>query len=220
VSVIEVENLRVTYAAQEPSFTLAVEALQVAAGEELCIVGGSGSGKTTLLHALSGIIRPASGKVRIAGQDLSNLSEAALDQFRAKHVGYVFQTFNLLQPLSALENVSLAATLAGQTRKAARSAASTLLREMGLESQLDRLPSQLSVGQCQRVALARAMVNQPQLVLADEPTANLDPTNRDKALASLRNSVKELGCALVIVTHEPQVQASFARTLDLDKEAS
>jgi len=217
VSVIEIENLRVAYSSDETGFTLSLESLQVDAGEELCIMGGSGSGKTTLLHALSGIIRPTSGEICIAGQDLSKMGEAELDGFRAQHIGYVFQTFNLLQPLTALENVAIAASLAGKSQRESRNAAAALLKEMDLESHINRRPSELSVGQSQRVALARALVNTPTLLLADEPTASLDPANAERALASLRAAAQNRGSALVVVTHEPSVQAQFSRVLDLDE---
>ena len=217
MSVIEIENLRVAYSSEETGFTLSLESLQVDTGEELCIVGGSGSGKTTLLHALSGIIRPTSGKICIAGQDLSKMGEAELDGFRAQHIGYVFQTFNLLQPLTALENVAIAASLAGKSQRESRNAAAALLKEMDLESHLNRRPSELSVGQSQRVALARALVNTPTLLLADEPTASLDPTNAERALTSLRAAAQNRGSALVVVNHEPSVQAQFSRVLDLDE---
>ena len=217
MSVIEIENLRVAYSSDETGFTLSLESLQVDAGEELCIVGGSGSGKTTLLHALSGIIRPTSGEICIAGQDLSKMGEAELDGFRAQHIGYVFQTFNLLQPLTALENVAIAASLAGKSQRESRNAAAALLKEMDLESHINRRPSELSVGQSQRVALARALVNTPTLLLADEPTASLDPANAERALASLRAAAQNRGSALVVVTHEPSVQAQFSRVLDLDE---
>ena len=217
MSVIEIENLRVAYSSDETGFTLSLESLQVDAGEELCIMGGSGSGKTTLLHALSGIIRPTSGEICIAGQDLSKMGEAELDGFRAQHIGYVFQTFNLLQPLTALENVAIAASLAGKSQRESRNAAAALLKEMDLESHINRRPSELSVGQSQRVALARALVNTPTLLLADEPTASLDPANAERALASLRAAAQNRGSALVVVTHEPSVQAQFSRVLDLDE---
>ncbi len=151
---------------------LDIAEFRVAAGEQMVLVGRSGCGKTTLLHVIAGISRPDSGKVRIDDWDITLMSEAECDRFRAEHIGYVFQTFNLLRGFSALENVLLAMRFTG--RRADRARARQLLERVGLGHRMTHKPAMLSVGEQQRVAVARALANRPKLLLADEPTANVD----------------------------------------------
>ena len=187
----------------------------VAAGEQVVLVGRSGCGKTTLLHVIAGISRPTSGRVRIEGWDLALLAEAEVDQFRAERIGYVFQTFNLLPSFTALENVQLGMTF-GRLRSD-RGRARHLLDRVGLGHRLTHKPTQLSVGEQQRVAVARALANRPQLLLADEPTANVDMGNQQNIIDLLRETCHEEKVALVLVTHAPEVAEQFERIEYLEK---
>ena len=178
----------------------------------VALSGESGLGKTTLLHLISGILRPDSGTVRLDGTELSSLSEAARDRLRARTVGYIFQTFNLLPALTCLENVLLAMSFGPG---ADRSHAEALLRRVGLGERLHYRPRQLSTGQQQRVAVARALANRPKLVLADEPTGNLDAVNSREALRLIRETCAEHEAALLLVSHEREVLGQFPSVLEL-----
>jgi putative ABC transport system ATP-binding protein len=191
---------------------LDIPEFSLAKGEQVALRGASGTGKTTLLHVIAGIVRAEAGSVKVAGADMAGLDEAARDAWRAKHVGYVFQTFNLLQAFSALENVALASMFAGEAKLGR---AKELLARVGMEERLDYLPRKLSIGQQQRVAVARALVNAPALVLADEPTGNLDRANADTALTLLRETCRESGAALLVVSHDERVVQQFERVVDL-----
>ena len=192
-----------------------IAAYEVEAGEQLAMVGRSGCGKTTLLHVIAGISRPDSGRVMIDGWDVTRLTEAESDQFRAEKVGYVFQTFNLLAGFSALENVLLGMTFAG--KRSSRSRACRLLERVGLDHRTTHKPSMLSVGEQQRVAVARALANRPKLLLADEPTANIDSANQQQVIDLLRETCGEEDVALLIVTHSPEVADQFDRVDHLEK---
>jgi len=185
---------------------LDVPHLEIVDRDQLCVTGGSGTGKTTLLHCLAGIIVPVAGSVHHDETDLSGLSEPRRDWFRAQHIGYVFQTFNLLRGLSCTENVALAAAIAGQSSAAADARARELLERVGLAQRRDAPARSLSVGEQQRVAIARALVNSPRVVLADEPTANLDERSSDVVLDLLLEITREVGSILVLVTHESRVR--------------
>lgn len=188
----------------------------VAAGEQVLLMGRSGAGKTTLLHIIAGISRPDSGSVEIAGREISRLPEAERDRFRAEHLGYVFQTFNLLPGFTALENVLLGMSFGG-ARRADRSRAEQLLDRVGLARRLTHRPAQLSVGEQQRVAVARAIVHRPQLLLADEPTANVDAKHQQQIVDLLRQTCREEQVALLMVTHAPQVAEQFERVEQLEQ---
>jgi len=186
--------------------------LEVAPGEWLAIMGPSGCGKSTLLHLLGGLDTADGGSVLVGGQDLSRLSEARRAVLRREHVGYVFQFFNLVQDLTVAENVELPLVLVGKSRAEARRRRQALLDEMGL-GDLDRaLPSQLSGGEQQRVALARALANQPQVLLADEPTGNLD-TEAARQVLGVLDRQHAAGQTIVMVTHDPRVGAAADRVL-------
>jgi ABC-type lipoprotein export system ATPase subunit len=188
---------------------------RVAEGERMVLMGRSGSGKTTLLHIIAGISRPDSGKVVVDGLDITRLAEAGRDRFRADKIGYVFQTFNLLPAFTALENVMLGMTFSRGKPDAARARA--LLDRVGLAGRLTHKPAQLSVGEQQRVSVARALANKPKLLLADEPTANVDPANQQAIIDLIRETCQEENVALVLVTHAPEVAEQFQRIERLEE---
>ncbi len=174
--------------------------LEVAAGESVAVVGPSGSGKTTLLMVLAGLERPSSGSVRVAGRNLETLSEDDLARFRRCHMGIVFQAFHLVPSMTALENVALPLEFAGDA--AAREKAGSWLRAVGLAGRLDHFPSQLSGGEQQRVALARAFAPEPPILLADEPTGNLDADTGRRIMDLLFGLSAQRGTTLILVTHD------------------
>lgn len=179
------------------------------AGEQMALVGRSGCGKTTLLHVIAGISRADRGRVEIDGLDISRLSEVGRDKFRADKLGYVFQTFNLLPGFTALENVILGMTFA--SGKHERQRAIDLLERVGLAERSHHRPPELSVGEQQRVAVARALANQPKLLLADEPTANIDPANQQAVVDLIRGTCHDEDVALLLVTHSMEVAEQFDR---------
>src|SRR5438477_442766 len=185
--------------------------LEVKAGEVVAILGRSGSGKSTLLNLLGGLDRPDSGRIVLGGQELTGLTPRGLGRARLHHVGFVFQSFHLIEELSGAENVLLPAQLPGAPRGGARRGRE-LIQELGLVAIADRRPHELSGGEQQRFAIARALVNDPELVLADEPTGNLDQENGAAVLELLRGLG---GRAVVLVTHEPQAAAVADRVLHL-----
>ena len=192
-----------------------VSALSVARGEQVALVGRSGRGKTTLLNIIAGIVRPSRGSVRVAGVDLATLGEGARDRFRGKHIGMVFQTFNLLQPFTAVENVLLGALFSGRAGAAHQARARELLRRVGLGDRCDHRPNELSVGQQQRVAICRALIHEPDLILADEPLGNQDPTTGEQVLGMLLEIARDEGRTVVMVTHDPDSAALMQRIVDL-----
>lgn len=192
---------------------LDVERFELADGEQAVLVGSSGGGKTTLLNIISGISTPDSGRVVIDGHDLAAMPEVKRDRFRAQRIGFVFQTFNLLPAFSALENVLLGMSFSGG--KSSRSRARELLETVGLGHRLQNRPGQLSVGEQQRVAVARALANKPSLLLADEPTANVDVANQDRILKLIRDACKEQDVSLLMVTHSLDVVDQFERVEQL-----
>jgi ABC-type lipoprotein export system ATPase subunit len=188
--------------------------LDVAAGESLAIMGPSGSGKSTLLHLLGGLDRPTAGAAWLAGQRVDRLGERALARLRRDAVGFVFQAFHLMDELTAAENVELPALLAGRSPRAARRRALELLDRVGLADRAAHLPSALSGGQRQRVAVARALVNDPLVVLADEPTGNLDSAATLDVLRLL-DSLRAAGQTLVVVTHDERIAATADRLISM-----
>jgi putative ABC transport system ATP-binding protein len=193
---------------------LDINEFAVAPGEQVLLMGRSGCGKTTLLHIIAGISRPDQGVVRVNGTNIVPLSEHQRDLFRAQHLGYVFQTFNLLAGFSALENVLLGMSFGGKVNE---SRAKHLLDRVGLSHRLTHKPTMLSVGEQQRVAVARALANQPKLLLADEPTANVDTKHQQQIIDLIRDTCREENVALLMVTHSPQVAEQFERVEQLDQ---
>jgi putative ABC transport system ATP-binding protein len=193
--------------------------LDITTGEVVLVMGPSGSGKTTLLLMLGAMLRPTSGSVIIDHVDLATAPERRLPALRATHLGFIFQDFNLLSALTALENVELACNLAGITGHAARDRASELLRRFGLDNRLGFRPDQLSGGEKQRVAIARALANNPTVVLADEPTANLDSGHGREIARLLRQLAKEDGRSIVIVSHDERLREVADRVLWLEDGA-
>jgi putative ABC transport system ATP-binding protein len=190
--------------------------LAVAPGEVVLIMGPSGSGKTTLLSLLGALLRPSEGTITLNGIVLSALSENRLPDIRLRQFGFIFQDFNLLSALSALENVAIVAELSGMKRSAAREKAGALLSELGLGERLDFPPEKLSGGEKQRVAIARALINDPSLVLADEPTANLDSKHGHDTMRLLQRIAKEQGRSVVIVSHDQRIKDIADRVLWLE----
>lgn len=188
---------------------LAIDSYELAKGEQAVLVGTSGGGKTTLLNVISGITAPDSGSVEVDGISITGMHEVVRDRFRAERIGFVFQTFNLLSAFSALENVLLGMSFS--RGKVDRAYAMELLDRVGLSHRLGNRPGQLSVGEQQRVAVARALANRPSLLLADEPTANVDVANQDTILELIREACREHGVSLLMVTHSPEVAAAFDR---------
>ncbi len=182
-------------------------------GESLLITGGSGKGKTTLLHLLGGLQRPQQGEILIEDTNIATLSEKKLDTFRGKNIGLVLQQSYFVASLNVLENVVLASWLA--TGKQATQKAKELLAQLGLTEHLHKLPSQLSIGQQQRVSIARALINEPKLLLADEPTSSLDDENAFKVADMLDSLAKQYGTALVIVTHDQRLKDRFPNQISL-----
>lgn len=182
-------------------------------GESLLITGGSGKGKTTLLHLLGGLQRPQQGEIIIEDTNIAALSEKKLDHFRGKNIGLVLQQNYFVASLNVLENVVLASWLA--TGKQATQKAKELLAQLGLTEHLHKLPSQLSIGQQQRVSIARALINEPKLLLADEPTSSLDDENAFKVADMLDSLAKQYGTALVIVTHDQRLKDRFRNQIAL-----
>jgi lipoprotein-releasing system ATP-binding protein len=190
--------------------------LEVAPGELVAIVGPSGSGKSTLLHLLGGLDSPDAGVVEVAGQDLAALSGSGLARFRNRTLGFVFQFHQLLPDFTALENVMLPGRIAGRDPAEAAGQARGLLGEVGLAERLDHFPNQLSGGERQRVALCRALLLEPPLLLADEPTGNLDPATGEQVFELLRAMATRHGTTMVLVTHNPELARRCARIYQLE----
>ncbi|NUN98185.1 MAG: ABC transporter ATP-binding protein [Candidatus Omnitrophica bacterium] len=214
--ILEIHNLVKTYTAPDGERTtiLDIPNFTLDPGEQIALEGSSGSGKTTLLNLIAGILTPDRGQTRVAGKDIALLPESVRDRWRAEHIGYVFQTFNLLHGYSALENVELGMMFGPGVDK---EFAVHLLERVGLRERMRYRPSQLSVGQQQRVALARALANHPNLVLADEPTGNLDRRHTDEAIALIRQICGENGAALLLVSHDYHVLGKFDQVRKLDE---
>lgn len=194
---------------------LAGVSTQIPKGQSLAIMGPSGSGKSTLLHCLSGILRPDSGKVTLAGQDITALSDAARSELRLNKFGFVFQDGQLIPELSARENVALPLMLTGVRRQEALNQADAWLAKLGLTSQVKRLPGQLSGGQVQRVAIARAMVHKPEIVFADEPTGALDQTTGHQVMQLLTTTTQMSNTTLIVVTHDINVANWCERLIEI-----
>ena len=210
---LEITNLTKTYARPGGGEHRVVDVREfsLAAGAQLALRGESGTGKTTFLNLIAGILAPDSGGIVLDGQDLAKLGESRRDRLRAETIGYIFQTFNLLQGHTALENVELGMAFG---RGVDRAHAASLLKRVGLGDKLGHFPRQLSTGQQQRVAVARALANRPKLVLADEPTGNLDRRHGRESLELIREVCRESGAALLLVSHDERVLAAFEHMQD------
>ena len=216
------QTLQVTHVSKRyGSGTTAVSAvhdvsLSVSPGEIVLIMGPSGSGKTTLLSMLGALLKPSEGTIQLDGTVISALAENRLPEIRLRQFGFIFQDFNLLSALTTLENVAIVAELAGSRSSEARRKATDLLRELGLSERLNFLPEKLSGGEKQRVAIARALVNDPALILADEPTANLDSKIGQEIMRLLRRIAKEQRRSVIIVSHDQRIRDIADRVLWLE----
>jgi putative ABC transport system ATP-binding protein len=191
--------------------------LDVAAGEFTALMGPSGSGKSTLLNLIAGIDKPDAGTLHVAGVDITNLSESELADWRAAHVGFIFQFYNLMPVLTAFENVELPLMLTPLSRRERRERVKLTLSMVSLEDRMDHYPSELSGGQQHRVAIARAIVTDPTLIVADEPTGDLDRSSADEVLAMLGRMNAQLGKTIVMVTHDAHAARAAGRIIHLDK---
>ena len=203
--IIKVENLRkIYYMGKEKVVALDNINLIIEKGEICCILGTSGSGKSTLLNMLAGLEKPTKGKITINKQDITSMNETKITRFRQKHVGFVFQSYNLLPNLTALENVAIPMVFGGMSKKKREAKAKNMLKMVGLGERLSHKPTQMSGGQQQRVSIARAFVSSPEIVFADEPTGNLDTKTTMEVLNLICTMAKEKKQTLIIVTHDPE----------------
>ena len=191
--------------------------LQVQEGDFAALMGPSGSGKSTLLNLMAGIDKPSSGEIRIAGVDIARLAEGELARWRAEHVGFVFQFYNLMPVLSAFANVELPLLLTPLTRRERRARVLTALELVGLADRIEHYPNELSGGQQQRVAIARAIVADPTIIVADEPTGDLDRVTAEEILLLLERLNREIGKTIVMVTHDPKAAGKAHRVVQLEK---
>ncbi|HEY6166598.1 MAG TPA: ABC transporter ATP-binding protein [Verrucomicrobiae bacterium] len=213
---LEVSQLKKSFVAPDGATHVVVDipAFALDAQAQVVLAGESGSGKTTFLNLIAGILKPDAGAIRLNGSEMSALPEPQRDRLRATSIGYIFQTFNLLQGYTVLENVLLGMAFGpGEDREFANA----LLKRVGLDHRLHHQPRQLSTGQQQRVAVARALANRPKLVLADEPTGNLDHANARESLKLIREACRESGAALLMVSHDREVLAQFESVQELAK---
>jgi len=216
MSLIELKNVSKIYGLGQTSVkALDSATLDIERGEFMSIMGPSGSGKTTLLNIVGCLDRPTSGKLKIGGRDVTQMSTGELNALRLRKLGFVFQTFNLVPTLTALENVELRLSLAGMSGFEQRRQAMKLLKLVGLERRMEHRPSQLSAGERQRISIARALTNDPELVLADEPTGNLDTAIGKGIIALMRDLNRRFEKTFIIVTHNPEVAQATDRVIYL-----
>ncbi len=213
---IEIDNLKFTYG--QGVFCLYVPQLEITAGQRTVVIGPSGSGKTTLLHLMAGILSPDRGSVRVDGQDLTSQSDVARRNFRVRRVGMVFQQFELLEYLSVLENMLLPYRINRTLTldPAVRENVHALAENVGISTLLQRYPDQLSQGERQRVAVCRALVTQPSIILADEPTGNLDPRTGDTIVRLILDQAEATGATVLMVTHDHSLLDRFDRVIDFE----
>jgi len=216
--IVQIEDLTKSYRRGDQEIpVLRNISLEVAEGEFLALMGPSGSGKTTLLNLIAGIDTPDGGALRVGGVDIADLNEGQLSRWRASSVGFIFQFYNLIPVLSALENVELPLLLTSLSGKGRREHAVAALEAVGLSDRMDHYPSQLSGGQQQRVAIARARVTDPLLIVADEPTGDLDKKSATDVLNLLAQLNESFGKTIIMVTHDPRAARRSKRILYLDK---
>lgn len=211
---LRIRDLRFRYGVNG-AWVVDLPAVEIARGEQVLLTAGSGRGKSTLLQLIAGLLEPSEGVVEVAGQAMHALRGAKRDLFRGRHVGMIFQTFNLLHGFTACENVEAALMFSAMPHGEQRGEAAKLLASLGIDRP-DAMVDELSVGQQQRVAVARAVACSPELVLADEPTASLDPENAGAAMDLIQKACNEKGAALLCVSHDPSMAARFARRETLD----
>ncbi len=217
-SIVSIQNVSKIYRQGDIEIkALSNVCLEIAAGEFLALMGPSGSGKSTLLHIIAGIDRPTSGTCRVQDIEVTQLNESELADWRNQHVGFVFQSFNLIPVLTAEENIELPLLLTRLSRRDRRRQVRTALELVGLADRAWHLPRQMSGGQEQRVAIARALVTDPTLVVADEPTGNLDSQSARDVLHVLQSLAREAGRTVIMVTHDPKAAAFSSRTVQLEK---
>lgn len=207
---ISTKNITFSYSNEQ---TFILPDLHCDAGSTILITGDSGKGKTTYLHILAGLLRPSTGIIEIDKIDIVTLSESKNDKFRGQNIGIVFQKSYFVSALTVLENLEMASWLATGKKNSAR--AKKLLEQLDITSQSDKLPNQLSIGQQQRVSIARALMNEPKVLLADEPTSSLDDKNAEKVIELLTSLSKEYKAALVIVTHDNRIKEKFSNRITL-----
>jgi len=214
---LKVEAITKRYGAGDTIVTAVREvSLSVEPGEIVLIMGPSGSGKTTLLMMLGALLSPTEGEIHLDGQIISELAESSLPDIRLRHFGFIFQDFNLLSALTVLENVAIVAQLTGLSGREAKAKAESILVELDLSHRLNFLPEKLSGGEKQRVAIARALVNDPALILADEPTANLDSKIGQEVMRMMRSIAKEQRRSVIVVSHDPRIKEIADRVLWLE----
>jgi putative ABC transport system ATP-binding protein len=217
-TLVQIQDVRKVY--QRDQFEVPVLnglSLDVPRGDFLALMGPSGSGKTTLLNLIAGIDRPTSGRVIVDGKEISRFGESALASWRARHVGFIFQLYNLIPVLNAFENVELPLLLTNLNKKQRRQHVETALQVVGLGDRMFHFPRQLSGGQEQRVSIARAIVTDPTLIVADEPTGDLDAVNAQETLDLLQRLNQDFHKTIVMVTHDPKAAQHATRTLHLEK---
>ena len=213
---IKVENLRKVYkVGDEKVVALNDISVKIGKGEFCCIVGTSGSGKSTLLNMLAGLEKPSKGKVRINGQLVSKMTEKELAKFRQENIGFIFQSYNLMPTLTAVENVAFPLLFKGVDRDIREKKARKILKEMGLGDRLNHKPGEMSGGQQQRVGIARAFVGRPQVIFADEPTGNLDSVTTEQVMKMLLEISQQNGITFVMVTHDPELAKMAPRIITL-----
>ena len=218
MSAIEIRNVAKVFKKEAAEIVALQESsLRLEAGEFLCLMGPSGSGKSTLLNLIAGIDRPSQGQIMVGDTDISKLSESQLAMWRNQTIGFIFQTFNLIPVLTAFENVELPLLLTALSKAERREHVETALSLVGLKDRMTHYPRQLSGGQEQRVAIARAIVTDPELILADEPTGDLDAHSADEVLAILERLNREFKKTVVMVTHDPRAACHATVTRHLDK---
>jgi putative ABC transport system ATP-binding protein len=218
MALVQIDNVRKVY--RRDAFEVPVLngiTLDVPRGDFLALMGPSGSGKTTLLNLIAGIDRPTAGRISVDGREISRFNESALAGWRARHVGFIFQLYNLIPVLNAFENVELPLLLTKLSKKQRRQHVETALNIVGLGDRMFHYPRQLSGGQEQRVAIARAVVTDPTIIVADEPTGDLDAKNAQETLGLLQQLNEEFEKTIVMVTHDPKAAQHAKRTLHLEK---
>jgi putative ABC transport system ATP-binding protein len=216
--VVHIRNLEKSYRRGDQIVpVLADITLDIARGEFTALMGPSGSGKSTLLNLIAGIDKPDSGTLRVGGLDITALDEADLADWRASHVGFIFQFYNLMPVLTAYENIELPLTLTGLTRAERRERVELTISMVGLSDRMDHYPSELSGGQQQRVAIARAIITDPMLIVADEPTGDLDRVSAAEILSMMSRLNAELGTTIIMVTHDAHAAETARRLIHLEK---